>query len=214
MPGLSFAVEGAEAVPFAAVPTLAFPLRITNACEDEAIQSIALRCQILIEAARRRYNQEERTRLRDLFGEPDRWSQTLRPMLWTHANLTVPGFRNALVTQLQIPCTFDFNVAAAKYFHGVSQGEVPLTFQYSGTVFYAAAEGRLQTEQIAWNQESRFGLPAAIWKQMMDLYYPNSAWLRLQRDVFDRLSQYKTSRGLATFEEAIAELLPGAERAS
>jgi hypothetical protein len=208
MPGLSFAVEGAEAVPFAAVPTIAFPLRITNAPGDQAVQSIALRCQILIEAGRRRYHADERPRLRDLFGEPDRWSQTLRPLLWTHANLNVPAFQGSLLTQLPVPCTFDFNVAAAKYFHGVREGEVPLTFQYSGTVFYAAPSGALQAEQIGWDQESRFGLPAAVWKEMMDFYYPNSAWLRLHRDVFDRLSRYKMERGMATFEEAIAELLP------
>lgn len=214
MPGLSFAVEGAEAVPFAAVPTIAFPLRITNAGEDHSIQSIALRCQILIEAQRRRYDDEERAQLRDLFGEADRWRQTLRPMLWTHTSLNVPGFQGSLLTSLPVPCTFDFNVAAAKYFHGVRQGEVPLTFQYSGTVFYAAADGALQAEQIAWNQESRFGMPAAVWKEMMDLYYPNSAWLRLRRDVFDGLSRYKMAAGVATFEEAIAELLRTAEGAS
>jgi hypothetical protein len=213
MPGLSFAVEGAEAVPYAAIPTIAFPLRIINA-SGTPVQSIALRCQILIEAGRRRYDLQEKDGLRDLFGEPDRWSQTLRPLLWTHANLNVPGFDESVVTRLPVPCTFDFNVAAAKYFHAVREGEAPLTFQYSGTVFYAGYDGALQAGQIGWDQESRFKLPAAVWKEMMDLYYPNSAWLRLQRDVFDRLARFKMARGIATFEEAIAGLLPKEEAAS
>ncbi len=43
---------------------------------------------------------------------------------------------------------------------------------------------------------------------MMDHYYPNSAWLRLRRDAFERLHAYKRSHGLATWEEAIESLLP------
>ena len=211
MPGLTFKVEGAQSVPYAAIPTLAFPIRIANPSGKERIQSIALRCQILIEAARRNYHAAEREGLRDLFGEPDRWSRTLRPMLWTHANLTVPEFEEEIVALLHVACTFDLNVAAAKYFHALNDAEVPLTFQFSGTIFFRAPEGELQTQQISWSQESRFGLPAGVWKEMMDHYYPNSAWLRLNRDVFDRLAQYRMSRGVATFEEAISELLAAAE---
>lgn len=207
MPDLNFQVEGAEAVPFAASPLLGFKLRIANANAHEPIQTIALRCQIQIEATRRHYSAEEQERLRDLFGEPERWGQTLRAMLWTHANIVVPPFTGSAVVDLPVPCTFDFNVAATKYFAGLEDGEVPLILLFSGTVFYEADDGRLQVEQISWSKEAKFRLSVKIWKEMMDSYYPNSAWLSLPRDVFDKLHRYKMQRGLPTWEQALEKLL-------
>ena len=209
MPNLSFAVDSAEALAFAAAPTIGFRLRVTNAVAGESIQSVALRCQILIEAAKRHYNAEERNSLRDLFGETDRWSQTLRSLVWCQTGMTLPEFTGNVVAELPVPCTFDFNVAAAKYFHASGGGEdVPLCFQFSGTVFYPSPDGTLQIAQISWNKEAKFKLPARVWQDMMDHYYPNSAWLRLRRDVFERLYDYKQRRGLATWEQAIDCLLP------
>jgi hypothetical protein len=207
MPGLTFSVEGAEAIPYAAAPTIAFRLSVVNPNPDQTIQSIALRCQILIEASRRHYNSGERDSLHDLFGDPDRWSQTLRSLLWTHASMTVPSFSDSISAELPVPCTFDFNVGAAKYFHAIEADDVPLCFQFSGTIFYSTPDGPLQIAQIDWNKESRFRLPSKVWRDMMDHYYPNSAWLRLRRDAFERLYAYKRREGLATWEEAIESLL-------
>ncbi len=136
MPGLNFTVESAEAVPFAAAPTIGFGLRVAAPDERREIQSIALQCQIMIEPSRRHYNAAERESVRDLFGDADRWSQTLRPLLWTHASVTVPSFCGATDYELTVPCTFDFNIGATKYFHAIEDGELPLCFQFSGTVFY------------------------------------------------------------------------------
>lgn len=208
MPSLSFAILTAEALPFAAVPTIAFDLKVTNAVQSEAVQSVALRSQILIEAAKRHYTPAERDSLRDLFGETDRWRETMRSLLWCHVNHTVPPFEDSIVVQLPVPCTFDFNVAAAKYFHAaLTEEPVSLCFQFSGTVFYHDAHGALQIGQISWNQEARFRLPAHVWREMMDHYYPDSAWLRLRRDSFARLYEYKRLQGLATWEEALDRLL-------
>jgi Family of unknown function (DUF6084) len=208
MSGLTVRVTGAEVVPFAAVPTIAFRLNVSNRNANQPIQSIALRCQILIEASRRNYDAGERSELQELFGEPDRWSQTVRSLLWTHVSATVPAFSGEVTADLPVPCTFDFNVAAAKYFHAIQHDDVPLCFQFSGTIFYAAPDGTLQIGQIGWDTEAKFRLSAKIWRDMMDHYYPNSAWLRLHRDAFGRLYEYKRSQGLATWEEAIERLLP------
>lgn len=116
--------------PYAASPLLVFKLGIANADFEEPIHTIALRCQIQIEATRRRYSAQDQERLLDLFGEPARWSQTLRTMLW------------------------------------------------------------------------------------MDIYYPNSAWLCLRRDVFDRLSRYKMRRGIPTWEQTLESLLRDVEEES
>jgi hypothetical protein len=207
MPSLTFAIESAEAVLFAAAPTIAFKLRVANSTSDEDIQSVALRCQIQIEASRRRYSSGEREKLVDLFGDPDRWNQTLRSLLWTHTGTTVPGFSNGIAVDLPVPCTFDFNVAATKYFHGIQDGDLPLCFQFSGTIFYPNPDGALQIAQINWDKETKFRLPAKVWRDMMDHYYPNSAWLRLRRDVFERLYEYKRRHGLATWEQALENLL-------
>ena len=207
MPDLSFQIQGAEVIPYAASPMLAFKLCVENADAEEPIQSVALRCQIQIEATRRKYDAGEQERLLDLFGEPERWSQTLRAMLWTHASVTVPPFQGSTLVDLPVPCTFDFNVAGAKYFAGLESGEVPLNLMFSGTIFYQCGDGALQVEQIPWDREAKYRLPVQVWKEMMDIYYPNSAWLCLRRDVFDRLSQYKMRRGIPTWEQALEGIL-------
>jgi hypothetical protein len=207
LPDLNFEVLGVEAVAFSAAPLLAFKLRITNADPAEAIQSIALRCQIQIEATHRKYAPQEQERLLDLFGEPERWSRTLRSMLWTHANVTVPPFQGSAVVDLPVPCSFDFNVAATKYFAGLQDGEIPLNLMFSGTIFYEPVGAGFQIEQIPWDREAKFRLPVRVWQEMIDIYYPNSAWLCLRRDVFDKLAQYKMDRGIPTWEEAIESLL-------
>jgi hypothetical protein len=208
MPDLTFRIEDAVVVSFAAAPTLAFKLRIDNADPGETIHTVALRCQIQIDATRRRYTQEERGRMRDLFGEPDRWSQTLRSLLWTNANIVVPGFQGSTLADLPVHCTFDFNVAATKYFEGLTEGEIPLHVMFSGTVFYADSDDVLQVVPISWEQETRFALPLKVWREMMDSYYPNSVWLSLRRDVFERLYQYKIQHGIPTWDQALEKVLP------
>lgn len=211
MPDLSFKVEDAEVAKFSASPQLAFKLRITNADPAETVHSVALRCQIQIEVTRRRYAAEEQEKLRDLFGEPDRWSQTLRNLLWTHVNVNVPPFKGETVVELPVPCTFDFNVGATKYFHGLGDGEVHLCLMFSGTIFYAAEGEHLQVSPISWEKDARFKLPVKVWREMMDSYYPNSAWLCLRRDLFERLYEYKVRHGILTWEQALENMLQAEE---
>jgi hypothetical protein len=211
MPDLSFRVEGASAVQFAASPLIALALRIDNLPEGEVIHTVALRCQIQIEATRRHYTPEEQGRLADLFGEPERWSRTLRSLLWTHISIVVPRFAGSTLVDLPVPCTFDFNIAATKYFASLGDGELPLCLQFSGTAFYEDSEGALQVAPISWEKEARFRLPVAAWRGVMDAYYPNTAWLCLRRDVFDRLHQHKVQHGIPTWEQTIEGLLPAAK---
>lgn len=207
MPDLRLTIETAEVVQYAAVPLLAFKLRIVNLPSEEIIHTVALRAQIQIEVTRRKYDATEQARLCDLFGPPDRWGQTLRNMLWTHASVMVPRFTGSVVTEIQVPCTFDFNVAATKYFHGLTSGDLPLCFQFSGTVFYQGEDNALQVAPISWDKEAKYRLPVRVWKELMDLYYPNSAWLALPRDTFEKLYQYKLGEGIPTWEEALERAL-------
>jgi hypothetical protein len=207
VPDLQLTVEGAEVVQFAAAPLLAFKVRIVNTPDDEIVHTVALRAQLQIEVSRRKYDSNEQVRLLDLFGEPDRWGQTLRSLLWTHASVVVPGFTGSGLADIPVACTFDFNVAATKYFHGVTGGDLPLCFQFSGTVFYMGEDGTLQVAPISWNKESKYRLPVKVWKDLMDAHYPNSAWLSLHRDTFEKLSQFKRREGIPTWDEALDRAL-------
>jgi Family of unknown function (DUF6084) len=207
VPDPQLTVEGAEVVQFAAAPLLAFKVRIVNTPDDEVVHTIALRAQIQIEVSRRKYDSNEQGRLQDLFGEPDRWGQTLRSLLWTHASVVVPGFTGSVLADIPVACTFDFSVAATKYFHGVTGGDLPLCFQFSGTVFYMGEDGTLQVAPISWNKESKYRLPVKVWKDLMDAHYPNSAWLSLHRDTFEKLSQFKRREGIPTWDEALDRAL-------
>jgi hypothetical protein len=208
---LSFQVEGVEPERAAAAPLLRFPLRVSERAapgvSPTPIHAVALRCQLRIEPARRRYRPGEQERLLDLFGTPDRWGQTVRPMLWTHASVVVPPFTSATVVDLPVPCSYDFSLAATKYFDALEGGEIPLCFLFSGTIFYETEEHGLQVAQVPWEKEAYFRLPAATWKDLMDLHYPHGAWLCLRKDVFDRLNTYKSRHGLPTWEQAVEKLL-------
>ena len=210
MPDLSFQVDGVEVTPYAVAPLLTFRLRATNASPDEAIHNVVLRCQIQIESTRRNYDPEEEQRLRDLFGEPQRWGQTLRAMLWTHANVVIPPFAGETVIDLPVTCSYDFNLAVTKYFYALEQGEIPLNFLFSGTVFYQDGEA-LQVAPISWSKEARFRLPVATWRHLMETYYPNLAWLQLRQDVFDRLYRYKVRHGIPTWEQLMERILSAAD---
>jgi hypothetical protein len=208
---LDFEVEGAEVLEFAAVPSLLFKLRIEN-LEEEPIRSVALNTQIRIAATQRHYEAAEQERLLEVFGEPHKWGDTLRSLLWTHTTLQVPQFSGSTVVDMPVACTYDFEVVAAKYFHALEEGEVPLEFLFSGTVFYAGEDGWLQTARISWEKEAEFRLPVRLWKETMEHYFPNSAWIRLRKDAFDRLYSYKARRGLPTWEAAVEALLRASEQ--
>jgi hypothetical protein len=213
MPELNFQIEGVSAVPFAAAPMLSFRLRVTNANTEEVIHSVVLRAQIQIEVTRRQYSAKEQSELLDLFGTPERWGTTLRNMLWTHAAVTVPPFQKETTVELQVPCTFDFSIGATKYFHGLTEGDLPLNFLFSGSVFYSDRETTLQVAPISWEKEAKFKLPLKVWKQLIDDYYPNTAWFCLRRDAFERLYQYKIRHAIPTWEAAIERVLSAAEEA-
>jgi hypothetical protein len=123
------------------------------------------------------------------------------------ASVMVPRFTGGTIVDLHVPCTFDFNVAATKYFYGLSSGDLPLCFQFSGTVFYEDQDGALQVSPISWDKEARFRLPLKVWKALMDEHYPNSAWLAIGRETFDRLYEFKVREGIPTWDQAIERAL-------
>jgi hypothetical protein len=207
MPELNFKITGVEAATRGVVPLMQFKLQVNTANSAESIQGLILNAQIQIQSPQRVYSSSEKERLVDLFGAPERWGQTLRNRLWTHANCTLGAFTGAAETVVTVPCTFDLNIAATKYFHALEDGEVPLLFLFSGSAFYLSAEGKLQVARISWDKECTYRMPVKCWKELMEEHYPNCAWLYLKRDVFDRLYKYRRQNGLATWEQTVEALL-------
>jgi Family of unknown function (DUF6084) len=210
MPELRFEIDHAEPLRYALAPILALTLTLSNQRASEQIQSIMLQYQVWIEPAGRQYDPEAQALLLDLFGEPDRWSRTVRSLLWTRGTVLIPPFAGHGSAQLDVPCTYDLNVAVAKYFHALKEGTVPLRVMFSGTVFYMPEdeeEGSIQVGQIPLETEASYRLSVRTWKDMMDHYYPSSRWLCLANDTFDQLYRFKVQQGLATWERVVERLL-------
>jgi hypothetical protein len=202
---LNFQIVGARPERHAAVPTLMFALKIQETT-GIAIHNIVLRCQIRIEPIRRQYSPGEEARLAELFGDTPRWGDTMKPFLWTHLSATIPGFRGETEVELPVACTYDFEIAAAKYLHSLESGDIALLMMFSGSVFEKGEHG-MQVSQIPWSKEAPYRLPVSVWQEMIDHYFPNSGWLRLRRETLSELMKFKASRALATWDEVVETLL-------
>jgi hypothetical protein len=205
VPRLAFAVRDAARVEHTAVPTLRFTLEV-EAEDDRPIRSVALDVQVQIATRRRDYEASAHDRLFELFGPVADWGTTLRTLLWTRSSVAVPPFSGVTTVPLDVTCTYDLEVAASRYFDALPGGDVPLEFLFSGTVFYAAPDGRLQTGRISWEAEAQYRLPVAVWKDVMQHAFPDTAWIRVRKDSFDRLCAFKSRNALATWDDALDAL--------
>jgi len=202
---LVFDCIDARAERYAVTPTLAFTVRVAETT-GARVHAIALRCQLRIEPQRRRYADAEAERLGDLFGTPDRWADTLKPMQWATVQVMVPGFTGATDVELPVPCTYDLEVASARYFHALDDGTVALLMLYSGTVFLATDAG-YTVEPVPWRAESTYRLPVAVWREMVDRDFPNAGWIRCSRETLDALARVKHRLALPTWDATIEALL-------
>ncbi|MBA2426090.1 MAG: hypothetical protein H0V60_03290 [Actinobacteria bacterium] len=209
MSELVFDVLEAKAERHAVTPTVTLRIRISETA-GEAIDSIALRCQIRIEPQRRRYTATEAEALKDLFGETKRWGETLKPLHWTIEALIVPGFRGSTEIEVPIACTYDLEVAWASYLNALQEGSIPILTLYSGTVFVKTQTG-FNVSQVPWHKEAQYELPVRVLREAMNRHFPDSGWLRLPRDTMHQLQVFKGRRGLATWESVIHALLSEAE---
>jgi hypothetical protein len=207
MVDLTFTIEGAEVDRYAAAPTLLFKLRVVNGTPAVAVANVQLHCQIRVETTRRPYTSRDHEHLVELFGESHRWKETLQSLLWCHANVQVPAFTGQSTVALPVLCSFDLNVAITKYLFGLDEGEVPLAFLFSGTVFYRDSNGYLQMDAIPWSKEASYRLPVGVWQALMDFYYPDTAWLRIDREILDELYRYRRKHGFTGWDEALRALL-------
>jgi len=207
MAELTFDCIDVRPLKYAASPTLAFKLRISE-LTGQPVHAMVLRVQIRIEPQRRRYADDESELLTHLFGERSRWGETLKPFQFTTVSVAVPGFTGATEIDAEVPCTYDLEVAAGKYFHALSEGVVPMVLLFSGTVFGKGGPG-FWVEQVPWHTQAECRMPVAVWDELVSRYFPNVAWIKLPRDTVDALLKYKAEHAIPTWEAAIEQLLAG-----
>lgn len=211
MADLVFDCIDARPDPYAAVPTLVFRLRITET-SGAVVNAIALRCQIRIEPQRRTYSETETPLLADLFGTTDRWGDTLKPLQFAAVAVMVRGFTGATEVDVPVPCSYDLEVAANKYFAFLQEGEIPMLLLFSGTVFVKSPTG-FAVDQVSWNCEAQYRVPVVVWREMMDRFFPGSGWLRLRRETLAELQRYKSAKALPGWDDVVADLLARAREA-
>ncbi len=205
----SFRVLDIAPTPYAAAPELTARLLVETA-SPTPVHAVALRCQVRIEPQRRRYDVDDEQGLRALFGDRDRWSQTLKPFQWMQCNTTVQGFTGSTEAELALPCTYDFDITGSRFLHAVGAGTIPLVLLFSGTVFTRGTEG-FAVERVPWDSEARYEMPVQVWRDMIESYFPRSGWIRLEHDALAALGDYRSRLGLVSWEETVTRLLAGAE---
>jgi hypothetical protein len=205
-PDLEFTVVGARPVKYAAAPMLALDVQVSEA-SGAAVYMIALTVQLMIEPARRAYDEATRARLVELFGAPERWSVTTRSLVWAKLDVLVPAFTGATTVTVPIACHYDLELAAAKYLHSLPDGEAPLALHFNGMIYYPGADGGLQMVLIPWSKSIDFRMPVAVWRETIDHYYPATAWIAVRTNTFEALQREKLARGLATLDACVSALL-------
>jgi hypothetical protein len=202
---LAFAVRDVVPDRYAATPTLAVHLRIEDP-DGDRVHALALRTQVLVEPQRRRHTDDEAARLLDVFGERERWSSTVRPATWATCSTVVPGFTGGTDVVLPLPCTYDLEAGSARYLQALDGGDVPLLLLFSGTVF-RIGPGGLRVAPVPWHAEAAHRMPVAVWRELVDLHWPDSGWLRLRRDTLRALQEHRARIGATSWEETVEDLL-------
>jgi Family of unknown function (DUF6084) len=210
-PEPEFAVLGVRPVRYAANPMLSLDLQVSEP-SGRQVYMIALTIQLMIEPARRAYDDATRAKLVGLFGAPERWAVTTRSLVWSQLDVLVPAFTGSTTVTVPLACSYDLEVAAAKYLYSLPDGMAPLALHFNGTVYYRGDDGGLQMVLVPWNKSTDFRMPVSVWRETVEHYFPGTAWAVLGADTLAALQQEKLSRGLATLDATVASLLSETDR--
>jgi hypothetical protein len=205
-PEPKFAVVGVRPVRYAAAPMLTLDLHVSEP-SGRPVYMIALTVQLMIEPARRSYDEATRERLVELFGAPERWAVTTRSLVWAQLDVLVPAFTGSTTVAVPIACSYDLELAAAKYMYSLRDGEVPGALHFNGTIYYPGDDGGLQIVLVPWNTSIDFRMPVSVWQETIDHYYPNTSWVAVSSETAEALRREKVTRGVATFDAALQALL-------
>jgi hypothetical protein len=205
-PEPEFEVLGVRPLRHAAAPALILDLGVSEP-EGRAVYMIALTVQLMLEPARRRYDDAEHERLVGLFGPPERWAVTTRSLVWAQLDVVVPAFTGTTTVAIPIPCSYDLEVASAKYLRSLVDGEAPLALHFNGIVYYRGDDGGLQMTLIPWSQSVGFRMPVSVWQETIEHYYPNTGWVGLRSETIAALERRRVDGAHATIDACVRDLL-------
>jgi hypothetical protein len=211
VPEPEFEVLSARTVRYAAAPMLAIDLQVSEP-SGRPVYMMALTIQVMIDPARRRYDDATREKLLELFGEPERWSVTTRSLVWCQLDVLVPAFTGSTVVAVPIQCSYDLELAATKYLRSLPDGEAPVALHFNGTIYYPGDDGGLQMVLVPWTKSIDFRMPVSVWNETIEHYYPNTGWVALRSETLEALGRAKVQRGLATLDACVAALIDEARR--
>ncbi len=206
IPEPDFEVLSARPVRYAAAPMMTLDLKVSEP-SGRPVYMIALTIQLMIDPARRRYDDPTREKLLELFGEPERWAVTTRSLVWCKLDVLVPAFTGSTVVSVPIQCSYDLELAAVKYLHSLPDGEAPLALHFNGTIYYLGDDGRMQMVLVPWTKSIDFRMPVSVWRDTVEHYYPNTGWVALRSETLEALQRAKLDRGLATLDACVRRLL-------
>jgi uncharacterized protein DUF6084 len=201
MTAVHFAIASARSEPHAAAPTLVFRV-VAEEPSGASIQAALLRCQVFIDVRHRRYSLTEGERLSEVVGHRARWKDTMTPLLWATVPVVLSRCHGTVELDLPISCSYDFEVASAKYLRALDDGEIPLVFMFSGTIFYGGRSG-VRMSQLPVDTETSFRLPLDSWREAMSQHFGDSTWIRLDRQGFDALDRVRRLRGFVTWNQVV-----------
>ena len=208
-PELEFEALGARPLRHAAAPMLMLDLRVSEP-SGRQVYMIGLTIQLMLEPARRAYDDATRERLAGLFGAPERWAVTTHSLVWAQLDVVVPAFTGSTTVSVPIACNYDLELAAAKYLHSLPGGEVPLALHFNGLVYYPDGQGGLQMVLVPWSCSVDFRMPVSVWQETIEHYYPNTGWVALRSQTLASLERERVARGMPTYDACMQRLLDNA----
>ena len=203
MPDLGFKFEGAESAKFAASPQINFKLRLNN---SDPYGSNSFR-RLAVSDSTRGYatplyrggaTKAARSVRRTRALEPDSAQSALDSRECECPSLSAGKLLSISRCHARSISTW----ARRNIFMGWATDKCPSASCSAELFSMRAMASPLQVAPISWDKEARFNLPVKVWHDMMDSYYPNTAWIHLRRDVFERLYDYKVRHGIPTWEQA------------
>lgn len=210
-PELEVVCEDVVAEPYAAGPLVRLRMRLTE-LTGVRVHALALRCQVRVEPLKRSYTDEEAGRVVDLFGERSRWGSSMHALQLAFWSQVLPGFTGSTTFDLDLPISYDVEVAAHKYLTALAGGSVPLLLLFSGQAFTVGAGGPagpagIAVQPLPWHLEATARLPVSVWREAMDAHFPGQSWLRVSRQTYDALAARRSELGLVGWDALLGGLL-------
>jgi hypothetical protein len=124
------------------------------------------------------------------------------PFAWTDIPVMVPAFDGETEVDVNVPCTYDFDVTATRFFSEQDGGEIPLRFFFSGSIFRRAQQS-FSVSMLSWQSECAYRMPLQVWRDAMKACYGDSVLIRIDRQTFERLIRDRIATGATSWDTVL-----------